>query len=177
MSPGERAREPDRRERRAVCPGSYDPVTFGHLDVIGRTAALVDTVVVAVGANSAKSALFTPAERVEMLRETCAAWPGVTVESFSGLLVDFCTRVGATLVVKGVRGVGDVDYELQMAQLNRRLGGVDTVLLPTAPEWSYLSSTRVRELAALGGDLTPFLPAAVAARTVQRAAERRTSGT
>lgn len=155
---------------KAVCPGSFDPVTHGHLDVIERTARIVDEVVVAVGANQAKMALFTPDERVEMLRDACAGWPGVTVSLFSGLLVDFCTEQGVTVISKGLRGA-DFDYELPMAQMNGRLTGVDTLFLPTRPEWSYVSSSLVREVARLGGDIAAFLPPAVAERTRQRVAE------
>ena len=149
----------------AVCPGSFDPVTYGHLDVIGRTAALVDHLVVAVGRNSSKRALFSPAERVALLVETCAVWDNVSVEEFDGLLVDFCTARGITVIAKGLRGAGDTDYEVQMAQLNRRLAGVDTVFVPTAAELSFVSSTRVRELAAYGADLSSLVPPAVADRT------------
>lgn len=156
---------------KAVCPGSFDPVTHGHLDVIQRTARIVDEVVVAVGSNQAKTALFTPQERVEMLRDACAGWPGVTVSLFSGLLVDFCTEQGATVISKGLRG-GDFDYELPMAQMNDRLTGVDTLFLATRPEWSYVSSSLVREVAKLGGDITAFLPPAVAQLTRQRVTER-----
>lgn len=157
---------------RAVCPGSFDPVTHGHLDVIERTAGLFDQVVVAVGANMGKSALFTPTERVAMLEQACADWPGVTVSLFSGLLVDFCTEQQITVISKGLRS-GDVDYELSMAQMNRRLCGVDTVFVPTSPQWSYVSSSLVREIAVLGGDISPFLPGPVAELTRARVRDRR----
>lgn len=157
---------------KAVCPGSFDPVTHGHLDVIERTAQLVDEVVVAVGTNVAKTALFTPDERVTMLREACAGWPGVSVTVFSGLLVDFCTEQGITVISKGLRG-GDFDYELPMAQMNRRLAGVDTMFLPARPEWSYVSSSLIREVARLGGDIEEFLPTAVAEQTRRRVRERK----
>jgi len=160
---------------RAVCPGSYDPVTLGHLDVIGRAAAVVDELVVAVGENMSKRAWFTPEERVEMLTAACAEWPGVSVTLFGGLLVDFCRSQRASVVVKGLRSGADFDYELAMAQMNRRLSGVDTVYLPTAPEWSFLSSSLVREVAGLGGDVAPFLTPAVAERVRQRAEERSLS--
>ena len=148
----------------AVCPGSFDPVTLGHLDVIGRAAAAFEHLVVAVGRNQGKRALFTAAERVELLTQVCAPWPNVSVEEFDGLLVDFCTARGATVVAKGLRGAADTDYEVQMAQLNRRLSGVDTLFLPTAPELSFVSSTRVRELAAYGADLSDLVPPVVAER-------------
>lgn len=160
-----------RTPARAVCPGSFDPVTHGHLDVIKRTADLFDEVVVAVGANMSKTALFTPQERTAMLEAACADWPGVTVQLFSGLLVDFCRQQGITVISKGLRG-GDFDYELAMAQMNRQLTGVDTVFLPTDPRWSYVSSSLVREVATLGGDVEAFLPSPVADQTRRRVAER-----
>ncbi len=158
---------------RAVCPGSFDPVTRGHLDVIGRTAQVVDEVVVAVGSNQAKTALFSPEERVQMLAEVCARWDNVSVRLFSGLLVDFCVGENIGVISKGLRNGGDLDYELQMAQMNRQLAGVETLFLPTSPAWSYVSSSLVREVATLGGDVTAFLPDRVVARTLERAAERR----
>lgn len=157
---------------RAVCPGSFDPVTRGHLDVIERTAAIVDEVVVAVGANMAKTAFFTPEERVEMLQAACAGWSGVSVTVFSGLLVDFCTEHDISVISKGLRS-GDFGYELQMAQMNRSLTGVDTLFLPTSPQWSYVSSSLVREVASLGGDIAAYLPDDVARLTRLRAEERR----
>jgi|SRR5215211_4057982 len=158
---------------RAVCPGSFDPVTHGHLDVIGRTGRLFDEVVVAVGNNVSKNALFTPQERVDMLTEACSGWPNVTVALFDGLLVDFCATHDINVIVKGLRLVSDFDYELQMAQMNRELTGVDTVFMPTAPRWSYVSSTLIREIAGLGGDVTAFLPGPIADRTLRRVADRK----
>jgi pantetheine-phosphate adenylyltransferase len=160
---------------RAVCPGSFDPVTNGHLDVIERTAGLFDEVVVAVGYNMAKNALFTPEERHAMLEEVCADLPTVTVSLFRGLLVEFCAEREIEVIVKGLRFAADFDYELQMAQMNRHLSGVDTVFLPTAPQWSYVSSSLVREVAGLDGDVTAFLPPVVAERTRRRVAERKGS--
>jgi pantetheine-phosphate adenylyltransferase len=157
---------------RVVCPGSFDPVTRGHLDVIGRASALVDEVVVAVGANASKRHWFTPDERVAMLEEACAGWPGVRVALFDGLLVDFCRAEGAAAVVKGLRSAGDFDYELPMAQMNAHLSGVDTVFLATAPAWSFVSSSLVKEVAGLGGDVSAFLTPAVTDRVLRRAAER-----
>ena len=156
---------------RAVCPGSFDPVTHGHLDVIGRTAALVGEVVVAVGGNLSKKGLFTIEERVAMLRTACAQWANVEVMTFSGLLVDFCTDHRIDVISKGVR-TADFAYEVQMAQMNRSLTGVDTLLLPTAPQWAFVSSSLVREVASLGGDVTPFLPAGVAEQTMARVSAR-----
>jgi pantetheine-phosphate adenylyltransferase len=158
---------------RIVCPGSFDPVTLGHLDVIGRAAALVDDVVVAVGSNMSKRAWFTPDERVAMLRDACADWPNVTVALFDGLLVDFCLAEGVGAIAKGLRSAADFDYELPMAQMNARLSGVDTVFLPTSPQWSFLSSSLVREVAGLGGDVDAFLTPGVAERVRRRAGERQ----
>jgi pantetheine-phosphate adenylyltransferase len=158
--------------RRAVCPGSFDPVTLGHLDVIGRAAQIFDEVVVAVGRNTAKAGLFTPEERVAMLTEACADFPQVSVALFDGLLVEFCTERGIGTIVKGLRLAGDFDYELPMAQMNAEMSGVDTMFLPTAPRWGYVSSSLVREIATLGGDVGPFLPVAVAEQTRERARRR-----
>jgi pantetheine-phosphate adenylyltransferase len=160
---------------RAVCPGSFDPVTNGHRDVIERTAGLFDEVVVAVGHNMAKNALFTPEERHGMLEEVCADLPNVTVSLFRGLLVEFCTERGVDVIVKGVRSAADFDYEVQMAQMNRQLSGIATVFLPTASQWSYVSSSLVREVAGLGGDVAAFLPPLAAERTRRRVAERKGS--
>lgn len=157
---------------RAVCPGSFDPVTLGHLDVIGRAVELVDAVVVAVGSNISKNALFTPDERVAMLQESCAEWPSVTVTLFSGLLVDFCVAHDVDVIVKGLRSGADFDYELAMAQMNKRLTGVDTAFLPTAPHLSFVSSSLVREVASLGGDVAPFVTDAVLGRIADRLADR-----
>jgi pantetheine-phosphate adenylyltransferase len=139
--------------------------------VIGRTARVVDEVVVAVGSNISKNALFTPNERVEMLADECAQWSNVEVTLFDGLLVDFCAAHDIDLISKGLRAA-DVSYELQMAQMNRQLTGVDTIFLPTAPQWAFVSSSLVREVATLGGDVTPFLPAKIAERTMTRIASR-----
>ena len=156
---------------RAVCPGSFDPVTYGHLDIIGRTAALADEVVVAVGDNVAKNALFAPAERVAMLQAVCVELPNVSVTLFRGLLVEFCAAQDIGLISKGVRAA-DFGYELQMAQMNRRLTGVDTVLLPTDPQWAFVSSSLVREVATLGGDVAEFVPPAVAEQISARVSAR-----
>ena len=139
--------------RRAVCPGSFDPVTNGHLDIIHRASRIFDEVVVAVGVNVSKSRLFSPAERIAMLEEACAELPGVRIAGFSGLLTDFCIEHDIRAIVKGVRAVSDFDYELQMAQMNSRLAAVETVFVPTAPEFSYLSSSLIKEVASLGGDV------------------------
>ena len=142
--------------------------------MIGRTARLADEVIVAVGMNMAKNGLFRPDERVAMLREACQGWTNVSVMTFDGLLVDFCRAHDAEVISKGVRAA-DFAYELQMAQMNRRLTGVDTVFLPTAPEWAFVSSSLVREIATLGGDVTPFLPPA-RGRADRRPGGREASG-
>ncbi|GAA2101840.1 pantetheine-phosphate adenylyltransferase [Microlunatus panaciterrae] len=159
---------------RAVCPGSFDPVTHGHLDIIERTANMFDEVIVAVGKNRSKNALFEPAERVEMLSEACSEWPGVRVQLFEGLLVDFCSANRVDVIVKGLRFVSDFDYELQMAQMNHQLTGIDTVFMPAAAAWSYVSSSLVREVATLGGDVEQFLPPSIARLTAERIAARLT---
>ena len=148
--------------RRAVCPGSFDPVTHGHLDVVGRASRLFDEVVVAVGVNPSKNRLFTPEERVAMLTDAVAPWDNVVVEGFTGLLTDYCARRGAVAVVKGLRAGGDFDVELQMAQMNTTLvPGVETVFLPTSPQHAFVASSLVKEVAALGGDVSRFVPPAV----------------
>ena len=156
---------------RAVCPGSFDPVTHGHLDIIRRTARLADEVIVAVGDNVAKDALFTPPERVAMLEQTCAEWGNVSVTLFRGLLVEFCAARDVGVISKGVRAA-DFDYELQMAQMNRQLTGVDTMLLPTDPQWAFVSSSLVREVATLGGDVSRFVPPVVAEQIAARVRAR-----
>ena len=146
---------------RAVCPGTFDPPTNGHLDVIGRAATMFDELVVATGVNQSKNRLFSDDERVGLLRETLAGLDNVTVGTFDGLLVDYCRAEGIGVIVKGVRSAADYDYELQMALMNRRLTGVETVFLPAAPEFAHLSSSLVKEVARLGGDVSGFVPAVV----------------
>lgn len=148
----------------AVCPGSFDPVTNGHLDVFARASAMADEVVVAVLVNHTKAGLFTIDERIEMLREVCAPYPNIRVDSFHGLLVDYCQAHGVTAIVKGLRAVSDFDYELQMAQMNYRLAGVETVFITTNPLYSFLSSSLVKEVAKFGGDVAGLVPDAVLKR-------------
>lgn len=157
---------------KAICPGSFDPVTFGHLDVVGRAAAMFDEVVVAVGHNMTKNGLFTPEERVAMIADCTADLPGVRATTFSGLLVDFCRQQGIEAIVKGLRFGADFDYELQMAQMNRHLTGVETIFLPTVPQWSFVSSSLVREVATLAGDISALVPPSVADRVQAKLAER-----
>ena len=146
----------------AVCPGSFDPVTNGHIDVIERAASRFDQLVVAVLDNPGKQALFTVDERVELIRSTVAHVTNVTVDGFRGLLVDLCRERGIRVIVKGLRAVSDFEYELQMAQMNRQLGDVETLFMSTSPEHSFLSSSLVKEVARFGGSLEGFVPAAVA---------------
>ncbi len=145
----------------AVCPGSFDPPTLGHLDIIGRTAQLFDRLTVAVLVNPDKHGMFSVDERLSLLRRTTAEWPNVTVDAFQGLLVDYCRERSISVIVKGIRAVSDFDYELQMAQMNKGLTGVDTFFLPTNPEFSFLSSSLVKQVATLGGDVAHLLPPAV----------------
>jgi pantetheine-phosphate adenylyltransferase len=147
--------------RSAVCPGSFDPVTNGHIDIIGRAAALFDHVTVGVLVNQTKSSLFTVDERIVMLEEVCAVYPNVTVQSFTGLLVDFCRDHEISAIVKGLRAVTDFDYELQMAQMNNRLTGIETLFVSTNPVYGYLSSSLVKEIAGHGGDVTGLVPDSV----------------
>jgi pantetheine-phosphate adenylyltransferase len=154
--------------RRAVCPGSFDPVTNGHLDIIARSSRLFDEVIVAVLVNQSKHGLFTIEERLEMLREVTKPYPTVRIESFEGLLVDFCRSQHATVVVKGLRAVSDFDYELQMAQMNLGLAGVETLFMPTSPQQSFLSSSLVKDVAKWGGDVSPHVPEVVSRRLVDR---------
>ena len=144
----------------AVCPGSFDPVTNGHLDVFARAAAQYDEVVVAVLVNSTKSGLFSIDERMELIRQSVAPLGNVRVDSFHGLLADYCTRNSVTAIVKGLRAVSDFDYELQMAQMNKQLG-VETMFVATNPEFSFLSSSIVKEVAKFGGDVSNLVPAHV----------------
>ncbi|MEV6271078.1 pantetheine-phosphate adenylyltransferase [Kribbella sp. NPDC004138] len=149
---------------KAVFPGTFDPPTVGHLDIVTRAAAAFDELIVATGVNQSKNRLFGPQERIEMLTELVAPFPNVRVGGFEGLLVDYCRAEGAGVIVKGLRSAADYDYELQMAQLNRRMTGVDTFFLPTAPENAFISSSWVKEIARLGGDVSTFVTPAVHAR-------------
>ncbi len=150
--------------RRAVCPGSFDPVTNGHIDIITRASTLFDEVVVAVGVNKSKKRLFTADERISMLTEACADYDNVRIDSFDGLLTDFCKDHGIHAIVKGLRAVSDFDYELQMAQMNSSLADIETVFVPTSPEYSFLASSLVKEVAAFGGDVSGLVPAHVLER-------------
>jgi pantetheine-phosphate adenylyltransferase len=158
----------------ALCPGSFDPVTNGHLDIVERACRYFDRVIVAVIRNPQKTgALFTLEEREEMLREVLGHLPNVEVDFFKGLLVDFAREKGADAIVKGLRAVSDFDYELQMAQMNQRLSGIDTFFLSTDPHHSFLSSSLVREVAKYGGDVSSMVPSLVDQRLKDRYAELR----
>lgn len=151
--------------RRAVCPGSFDPIHNGHLEVIARATSLFDEVIVAISTNPSKKHRFTQEERVEIANETLTYLRGVSVMPMGdGLLAEFCRAQGANLIVKGLRSSHDLDFELPMATMNRQLAGVETVFIPAESSYSHLSSTLLKEVAALGGDISPFVPKAVLKR-------------
>jgi pantetheine-phosphate adenylyltransferase len=154
----------------ALCPGTFDPVTNGHLDIVRRASSLFDRVVVAVVENPGKEPLFSLDERVAMLREAMGEMQDVEIDSFSGLLVDYARAKGIRAIVKGLRAVTDFDYELQMAQMNRHLSEVETCFVPTSPRWSYLSSSLVKEVARYGGDVSGLVPEPVVRRLKERLA-------
>jgi pantetheine-phosphate adenylyltransferase len=158
--------------RRAVCPGSYDPLTNGHIDIVERAAGVFDEVVVAVLVNKTKKSLFTVDERLDMLRQVTQHLPGVRVDSWHGLLVDYCKQNDIAVIAKGLRAVSDFDYELQMAQMNQQLSGVETMFMPTSPLWSFLSSSLVKEVAAYGGDVGHLVPELVRDSLVARFREQ-----
>jgi pantetheine-phosphate adenylyltransferase len=153
--------------RRVVYPGSFDPVTNGHLDIISRAARLYDEVIVAVLLNLSKSALFTVEERLDMLREVTADFPNVRAASFDGLIVDFCKANDVSAIVKGLRAVSDFDYELQMAQMNYNQAGVETMFMTTNPLYAFLSSSLVKEFAKFGGDVASLVPKPVLGRLAE----------
>jgi pantetheine-phosphate adenylyltransferase len=157
--------------RRVVCPGSFDPVTNGHLDIISRAARLSDNVVVAVARNPNKTAMFTLDERLEMLREVTKEMDNVSVVRFDGLIVDFCKANDISAIVKGLRAVSDFDYELQMAQMNYNQAGVETVFITTNPLWAFLSSSLVKEFSMYGGDVRSLVPGPVLDRLTVRSAD------
>jgi pantetheine-phosphate adenylyltransferase len=154
-----------------VCPGSFDPVTNGHLDIISRASRLYDEVIVAVLVNQSKAGLFTLDERLDMLRQVTSKYPNVRVEAFQGLLVDFCKANDVDAVVKGIRAASDFDYELQMAQMNVGLAGVETLFMATNPLYSFVSSSLIKDVAKWGGDVTQHVPELVAVRLHERLAE------
>ena len=156
----------------AVCPGSFDPVTLGHVDVFERAAAQFDEVVVAVLVNPKKSGMFTADERMELIRESTTHLPNVRVDSGTGLVVDFVTSRGLSAIVKGLRSGTDFEYELQMAQMNKHVSGVDTFFVATNPRFSFVSSSLAKEVAALGGDVSELLPEPVNAALRSKLAAR-----
>jgi pantetheine-phosphate adenylyltransferase len=154
--------------RRAVCPGSFDPITNGHLDIIARASRLYDVVHVVVMINQSKKGMFTVDERIELIGEVTAEFGNVQVEAYHGLLVDFCKQRDIPAIVKGLRAVSDFDYELQMAQMNNGLSGVETLFIPTSPTYSFLSSSLVKEVAQWGGDISHLVPAVVLEALTER---------
>ena len=160
--------------KRAIYTGSFDPVTYGHLDVIGRSSCMVDELIVAVLKNSAKTPLFSVEERVKMLKEVTKDLPNVEIIPFDGLLVDFAEQIGADVVIRGLRAITDFEYELQMSQTNQRMKpDIETMFMTTSIEYSYLSSTTVREIAAFGGDVSQFVPEAVEIALREKMKEKR----
>ena len=159
--------------RTAIYPGSFDPVTYGHIDIIRRSAQMVDKLVVAVLNNSSKTPLFSVDERVNMLKEVCMDLPNVKVESYSGLLAEYAEKNHTEVIIRGLRAVSDFEYELQIAQTNHKISpSVDTIFLTTSLEYSYLSSSIVREVAAYGGDIHHFVPDFIAKKVYERAGEK-----
>ena len=154
--------------KKAVCPGSFDPITNGHLDVIERASGLFDEVVIAVLVNNNKTGLFNVAERVDMISDATKHLNNVKVDTWSGLLVDYCQAHNIAAIVKGLRAVSDFDYELQMAQMNLQLKGIDTLLMATKPTYSFLSSSLVREIARYGGDVSNLVPARVLEKLTEK---------
>lgn len=152
----------------AICPGSFDPVTYGHLDIIERAARHFDGVLVAILRNPSKQALFTVEERIEMLERSITEFPNVRVDTFEGLLVDYARNQGASVIIKGLRAVSDFDYEIQMAHMNTRLTGIETYFLPTSTDYSYLSSSLVRDVARHGGNVEGLVPDHVVAALKDR---------
>lgn len=156
--------------KRVVCPGSFDPITYGHLDIVERASSIFDEVVIAVMVNKTKQTLFTVEERIEMTKEVTKKFPNVKVDSWSGLLVDYCKKNDISIIVKGLRAVTDFDYELQMSQINLQLQGVETLFISTAPAHSFLSSSLVKEIASHGGDVSSYIPAELLERLKDRLA-------
>ncbi len=158
---------------KAIYPGTFDPVTLGHLDLIKRAAGVFDTLIVGVGENPAKKTLFTNTERVTMLRKETASLPNVTVAGFKGLLVDLAAREGVSILVRGVRSMSDFEYELQMAVANRQSAGVETLFMSPSPEYACVSARLIKELASEGGDVSAFISPAVARRLAAKLARKR----
>ncbi|HIZ08832.1 MAG TPA: pantetheine-phosphate adenylyltransferase [Candidatus Eubacterium avistercoris] len=155
--------------KRAIYPGSFDPLTFGHLDMIERSARIVDELNVAVLRNNAKNPLFSTDERVSMIKEMTGHLPNVTVSSFDGLLIDYADKIEADIIIRGLRAVTDFEYELQIAQTNRIVNKrIDTIFLTTSLQYAYLSSTIVKEVASYGGDISKFVPDKIACQVYKK---------
>ncbi|MCF7974640.1 MAG: pantetheine-phosphate adenylyltransferase [Phycisphaerae bacterium] len=157
-----------KKQVRAIFPGSFDPITNGHLDVIQRAVGLFDEVIVAVGRSPHKNQLFSPSECVTMIEELIKDMPGVSVESFDGLMVEYAATRGATLVLRGLRSLTDVQYEFQLAMTNRAVAGIETLFVMTSEKYGFVSSTLIREVASLGGDLSNLIPENVQTRLKER---------
>lgn len=156
-------------ERIAICPGSFDPVTFGHLDIITRAAKMFDKLIVVVASNGAKHCSFTPEERVDMIKKCIPTLNNVTVEHYGGLLADYAASKNATAIIKGLRAMSDFEYEFQMALTNKKLNpNVETLFLTTASRNMYLSSSMVKQIASMGGDISSFVPDAIKADIIKR---------
>ncbi len=153
---------------RAIFPGSFDPITNGHLDVVRRAMRLFDELIIAVGRSPIKNQLFTPEERVEMIAELIVDMPGVLVESFEGLTVEYATAREADVILRGLRSLTDVQYEFQLAMTNRAVAGIETIFVLTSEQYGFTSSTLIREVASLGGDLSNLIPASVRKRLEER---------
>jgi pantetheine-phosphate adenylyltransferase len=153
---------------RAIFPGSFDPITNGHLDVVQRSMKLFDELVIAVGRSPVKNQLFTPEERMEMIAELITDMPGVSVESFEGLTVEYAARKQADVILRGLRSLTDVQYEFQLAMTNRAVAGIETVFIMTSEKYGFTSSTLIREVASLGGDVSNLIPKSIYNRLRQR---------
>jgi pantetheine-phosphate adenylyltransferase len=157
---------------RAIFPGSFDPITNGHLDVVQRGIRLFDDLIIAVGRSPQKNELFSPEERVEMIKELVADIPGVMVESFSGLTVEYAASRGATAILRGLRNLTDVQYEFQLALMNRSVAGIETIFIMTSEQYGFTSSTLIREVASLGGDISNLIPISVYERLKKKLAAK-----
>jgi len=158
---------------RAIFPGSFDPITNGHLDVIERALKLFDELIVAVGTSPIKNPLFTPKERVEMMKEILAGKPRVTIESFDGLMVEYAKKKNADVILRGMRSLTDFHYEFRLAMTNRAVAGIETVFIMTSAEYGFTSSTLIREVASLGGDVSNLLPKLVNDKLVERFSKQK----
>jgi pantetheine-phosphate adenylyltransferase len=157
---------------RAIFPGSFDPITNGHLDVVRRGVRLFDDLIIAVGRSPQKDELFTPDERVEMIKELVTDLPSVMVESFNGLTVEYAASRGATAILRGLRNLTDVQYEFQLALMNRSVAGIETIFIMTSEQYGFTSSTLIREVASLGGDISNLIPTSVYERLKKKLASK-----